>query len=169
MQKIRFDLNGEEVEAEFEPGETALDVLKERLNVVDVKRGCDEGQCGACTVLLDGKPVLSCLLPAQKLNGRSVRTLSGLMSESRMRALSEEFVKETAFQCGYCTSGFLITIYSFIEDRLRRGDVQEDDEALRKELNDALVNNICRCGAYKEIERAALRSFKLALGEKEDR
>jgi len=159
LEKINFNLNGKEVEAFADPGETLLDLLNTRLNIQSVKRGCDEGQCGACTVLLDGNPVLSCLLPFEKANGRNIITLEGLKDDMLMKQLEEEFVKQGAVQCGYCTTGFLITLYAYFKQH--KDELNEEN--LKKKVAEALVNNICRCGSYKEIEKAAVTVFKLEL------
>lgn len=157
METVRFRLNGKEVEAAAEPGESLLDVLKGRLGVLSVRRGCDEGQCGACTVLLNGKAVLSCIMPFEKANGKEVTTLEGLKDDPLMKALQEQFVEAWASQCGYCTSGFLLTLYSYFKEHMD----ELNDENVRERVAYALTNNLCRCGAYKEIEEAAFRTFKL--------
>lgn len=156
MEPIRFNLNGNEVEVLADPEETLLDVLKDKVHVLSVKKGCDEGQCGACTVLLEGKPVLSCLLPVKKAEGKSVTTLEGLQSDELMKKLQEEFINKGAVQCGYCTTGFLITIYAYF--KLHMDELNDDN--VRRKIAEATVNNICRCGAYKEIEEASVSTFR---------
>ena len=157
---IRFKLNGEDISIETDVNETLLDVLKHKLHITSVKRGCDEGQCGACTVLLEDKPVPSCLIPVSKVDGKSVVTLEGLRNDEIMRILQEEFVQNFAFQCGYCTSGMLLTLYAEFKELLKNKLIEKiDKDFLRYEINKAIVGNICRCGAYKEIEKATLNAL----------
>jgi len=144
---VSFRLNGRDVTSEAHPGSTLLDVLKHGLEIVSVKRGCETGECGACTVLLDGAPVDSCLVLASKANGRDIRTLEGLVDDPLMRELQARFTKTNAFQCGFCTPGMLISLYALFS---------ENDEPSTDDIQRAVEGNLCRCGAYLEIIGAAL-------------
>lgn len=144
---VGFTLNGKAVEADVHPGSTLLDVLKHHMGVVSVKRGCETGECGACTVLLDGKPVNSCLVLAAKAEGREVMTLEGLGDDEVIKRLQARFVESNALQCGFCTPGFLITLYALLKEN---PSCTEDD------VKTAIEGNLCRCGAYLEITKAAM-------------
>ena len=144
---LRFKLNGKWIECEAEHNETLLDLLREKLGVKSVKRGCNVGECGACTVLLDGRPVNSCLLLAPLVEGRSVETLEGLRDKPIMRELIEAFVEDGAIQCGFCTPGMLISAYSL----LSRNPRTSEEEVLR-----AIAGNLCRCTGYINIVKAIL-------------
>ena len=143
---VSFALNGSAMEADAHPGGTLLDVLKHQLGIVSVKRGCEIGECGACTVLLDGKPVNSCLVLASQAQGREVTTLEGL-EDDVIKRLQTNFAKSNALQCGFCTPGFLVTLYALLKER---PDCTED------EVKTAVEGNLCRCGAYLEITKAAV-------------
>lgn len=145
--KVSFVLNGKRVEAQVHPGSTLLDALKHELGIVSVKRGCETGECGACTVLLDGRPVTACLVLAAKAGGRTITTLEGLQSEEGLRALQRTFIDKNAAQCGVCTPGFLVTLFAFLK---------KHPDASREDIRRAVEGNLCRCGAYLEIEEAAL-------------
>jgi len=145
--EVGLRLNGTAVEAEAHPGSTLLDVLKHGLGVVSVKRGCETGECGACTVLLDGAPVNSCLVLASRAAGKSVTTLEGLADDPLMRDLQARFAEGNAFQCGFCTPGILMILYALFLGNRR----PSDDDVER-----AIEGNLCRCGAYLEIRNAAL-------------
>lgn len=153
MATINFILNGKRVSIQADTEETLLDILK-KIHITSVKRGCEEGVCGTCTVLFNDRPVLSCLIPAHKVEGQSITTLEGIDDEL-MRIIKEEFTRNFAFQCGYCTSGFLLTIYAYLK-KLINGGITYDINNLRLEIAKALKNNLCRCGAYKEIEKATI-------------
>ncbi|MGC8970216.1 MAG: (2Fe-2S)-binding protein [Conexivisphaera sp.] len=118
-----------------------------------MKRGCGTGECGACTVLLDGRPVTSCTVLASQVEGREVVTLEGLSGDPLLRALQDAFVGEGAVQCGYCTPGFLVASYALLRDSRHRGTPPSEDEVL-----ESISGNICRCGAYPRIVRAILRA-----------
>jgi carbon-monoxide dehydrogenase small subunit len=144
---IRFRLNQRWVECEAEPYETLLDVLRERLGVRSVKRGCNVGECGACTVLLDGEPGNSCLLLAPQVKGRSVETLEGLTEKPLMKELIEAFLEDGAIQCGYCTPGMLVSAYALLRAKPRPSE---------EEVKRAIVGNLCRCTGYVNIIKAII-------------
>ena len=143
---LTFTLNGAPVDVLVKPEDTLLDVLREQLNTMSPKRGCDSGDCGACTVMLDGEPVRACLTIALTVAGREVRTLESLMDrEGNLDPLQKSFHEHGAAQCGYCTPGMLISAKSLLE---------KNHKPTRKEIVDAISGNICRCGAYLEIIEA---------------
>ncbi|HXG16008.1 MAG TPA: (2Fe-2S)-binding protein [Calidithermus sp.] len=135
-------LNRRVREVEARPEQTLLELLRDGLGVFDVKEGCDEGVCGACTVLLDGRPVSSCLLLAPAVHGRTVLTVRGLEADGALHPLQEAFLRHGAVQCGFCTPGMLLTALAFLERRPAAGR-----EALRR----ALEGNLCRCTGYAKI------------------
>ncbi len=146
---ISFTLNGRPVKVRIPPAKTLLNVLREDLGITSVKPGCETGECGACTVLLDGEPVVSCLVLASQVQGRSVITVEGLGTEGNPDPLQETFVEEGAVQCGYCTPGFIIAARALLD---------HDKNPSVEEVKEALSGNICRCGAYPRIIRAVLKA-----------
>jgi aerobic-type carbon monoxide dehydrogenase small subunit (CoxS/CutS family) len=148
--RIPLTLNGTAVEWWIEPGETLLDALR-RHGCRSVKRGCETGDCGACTVLLDGQPVNSCVVLAARARGAEVRTLEGLRDDPLLQRLEHAFVAAGAVQCGYCTPGMLISMYVLLGEG---GEL--DEEAVRH----ALSGNLCRCTGYVKPVRAVLAAWK---------
>ncbi|MGQ9601041.1 MAG: (2Fe-2S)-binding protein [Anaerolineae bacterium] len=144
-QVLTFMLNGEEVEVLVTPTETLLDVLRERLGITGPKRGCDDGECGACTVLLDGEPVRSCLTLALTVEGRKVTTVEGLMVKGELDSLQKAFYERGAFQCGFCTPGMLMVAQSLLT---------KNPKPTRDEIRTYMAGNLCRCGSYEEIIEA---------------
>jgi xanthine dehydrogenase YagT iron-sulfur-binding subunit len=129
----------------LDPRTTLLDVLREHLDLTGTKKGCDQGQCGACTVLLDGHRVVSCLTLAVTKDGSSVTTIEGLANEGVLHPLQQAFIDHDAFQCGYCTSGQICSAAGLIaEGRAKTAD----------EIRELMSGNICRCGAYTNIVAA---------------
>jgi len=147
--QVSFRLNGSWVSVEVEPGELLLDTLRLKLGIRSVKRGCERGECGACTVLLNGEPVVSCLLLTVQVEGMDVTTVEGLRSDPLFRALAEEFVKSFSIQCGYCTPAMILTIYAYVKKVYegRKGISTED-------IAKAIEGNICRCGTYPRVIKA---------------
>ncbi len=146
--RIELAVNGEQVALEAHPMARLLDVLREGLALTGTKEGCGEGECGACTVLMDGEPVLSCLVPIFQCGGREVETVEGVAHEPRARAFLDRFVAEGGTQCGACTPGIIVTAW-----RLARGEAPLDREAIRT----ALAGNLCRCTGYEAILRVLAR------------
>jgi carbon-monoxide dehydrogenase small subunit len=138
----RMVLNGRVREIDVRANQTLLEVLRDTLGIFDVKEGCGEGVCGVCTVLLDGRPVSSCLVLAPAVRGRAVVTLRGLERDGGLHPLQEAFVRHGAVQCGFCTPGMLLTVLAFLEREPRA-----DREAIRV----ALEGNLCRCTGYAKI------------------
>jgi aerobic carbon-monoxide dehydrogenase small subunit len=139
---IRFYLNGEEVDFSFAPYKTLLELLREDLGLQGTKHGCELGECGACAVLLDGKPVLSCLVLGLECEGRSVTTVEGLASDSKLHPLQEAFADTGAAQCGYCSPGILVTSKALLDN---------NPNPTLEEIRHALSGNLCRCTGYHQI------------------
>lgn len=142
---IRFTLNGEETDVSFAPYKTLLEVLREDLGHTGTKHGCELGECGACAVLLDGKPVLSCLLLALECEGRQILTVEGLCEDGRLHPLQDAFADLGAAQCGYCTPGILVTAKALLDG---------NPHPSRDQIREALSGNLCRCTGYLQIFEA---------------
>jgi aerobic-type carbon monoxide dehydrogenase small subunit (CoxS/CutS family) len=152
---IRFKLNGKEVRVESPPERMLLWVLRTDLGHTGPKYGCGEGFCGACTVLVDGKPTFSCQFPLAKAEGKSVLTIEGLARGGRLHPLQQAFIDHGALQCGYCTSGMILQAYALL---LRKPNPTET------EIADALEGNLCRCGTYNRIIAAVQTAAKAMKG-----
>ncbi|MEU7924087.1 2Fe-2S iron-sulfur cluster-binding protein [Micromonospora sp. NPDC049801] len=155
-----FDVNGAPREVTLDNRTTLLDTLREHLGLTGAKKGCDHGQCGSCTVLLDGRRVKSCLLLAVTLDGRSVVTVEGLADGEELSPLQAAFIAHDAFQCGYCTPGQLCSARGML-DEVERGwpSAVTEDLAAAPDLTDAeirerMAGNLCRCAAYPHIVTA---------------
>jgi aerobic-type carbon monoxide dehydrogenase small subunit (CoxS/CutS family) len=142
---VRFTLNGEEVEVAFAPHKTLLEVLREDLCLTGTKHGCELGECGVCTVLVEGRPILSCLALGLDMEGRDVMTIEGMAEGGRLHPLQETFADLGAAQCGYCTPGFLLAAKELL---VRNPDPD------REEIKEALSGNLCRCTGYIKIYEA---------------
>ena len=142
--KTTFTLNGKPAEVDSHPLERLLDVLREHLGLTGTKEGCGEGECGACTVLMDGEPVLSCLVPLFQCEGRRIETVEGIAA-GPARELLERFVATGGVQCGACTPGIVVTAWALLQ---RQGQPSRD------EAREALAGNLCRCTGYEGILRA---------------
>ncbi|SDA89513.1 (2Fe-2S)-binding protein [Mesorhizobium qingshengii] len=148
---IHLDINGQHHELQLEPRVTLLDALRDRLAPTGTKKGCDHGQCGACTVHVDGERVLACLTLAAQAQGRAITTIEGLAREGELHPVQAAFLEQDAFQCGYCTSGQIMSAVACI----REGHAGSDDE-----IREYMAGNLCRCGAYPHIV-AAVRQAAL--------
>jgi xanthine dehydrogenase YagT iron-sulfur-binding subunit len=142
---ITFRLNGADTNLHVDARVTLLDALRDHLGLTGTKKGCDQGACGACTVLVDGKRVVSCLMLAGQCDGREVTTIEGLATDGALHPLQEAFLRHDAFQCGYCTPGQIMSAVSLIAEG-RAGS----DDAIREFMS----GNLCRCGAYPNIVAA---------------
>ncbi len=142
---ICLRVNGEENEVSFAPYKTLLEVLREDLELTGTKHGCELGECGACAVLLDGQPVLSCLVLGLECEGREVVTIEGIEFQGRLHPLQEAFADLGAAQCGYCTPGILLTAAALL---------QRQPSATRNQIKEALSGNLCRCTGYLQIFEA---------------
>jgi carbon-monoxide dehydrogenase small subunit len=147
MDKVRLALrvNGEPADLAIAPNRTLLEVLREDLGLTGTKHGCELGECGACAVLLDGRPVLSCLVVALECEGADVVTVEGLAEDGRLHPLQEAFAECGATQCGYCTPGFLVTAKALLD---------EHPHATRAQITEGLSGNLCRCTGYIQIFEA---------------
>jgi len=143
--RLSFAVNGEPVDALVDPTKTLLEVLREDLQLTGTKHGCELGECGACAVLVDGEPVLSCLLVAPECEGRQVTTIEGLAQGGRLHPLQEAFADHGAAQCGYCTPGILMAAKALLV---------ENPAPTTDEVREALAGNLCRCTGYHKILEA---------------
>ena len=149
---VRFEVNGKQVEVEVEPRMTLADCLRQKLRLTGTHLGCEHGVCGACTILVDGTPMRSCLMLAVQANGRAISTVEGLAPDpERLHPLQEAFRAAHALQCGFCTPGILMTMVAFQKDN------KNPTEA---EVREALSGNLCRCTGYQNIVDAVLSASK---------
>ena len=146
-QTIHLTLNGRPTEVSVEPNETLVDVIRDRLALTGTKKGCDAGDCGCCTVILDGKAVNSCLVLAVEADGRIVETVEGLAQGERLHPLQQAFLDYGAVQCGYCTPGMLLSAKALLDEK---PDAGEED------VRTAISGNLCRCTGYVKIVEAVL-------------
>jgi len=142
---VTLDINGKKQKLSVEPRTTVLDLLREQLDLTGTKKGCDYGQCGACTVHIDGERVLSCLSFAVMQDGKKITTIEGLANGDNLHPMQEAFIKHDGFQCGYCTPGQIMSAVACIKE----GHANSDDE-----IREYMSGNICRCGAYPNIVNA---------------
>ncbi|HTK29618.1 MAG TPA: (2Fe-2S)-binding protein [Vicinamibacterales bacterium] len=142
---ITLTVNGEPADVSFAPYKTLLEVLREDLNLCGTKHGCELGECGACAVLLDGQPVLACLVLGLECDARTVTTVEGLAADGRLHPLQEAFADLGAAQCGYCTPGFLVTARALLD---------AEPHPTRDRIREALAGNLCRCTGYQQIVEA---------------
>jgi aerobic-type carbon monoxide dehydrogenase small subunit (CoxS/CutS family) len=150
---IRLTVNGEQREVRTEPERPLLDVLREDLKLTGTKYGCGEGQCRACTVLLDGKPVTSCLTPVSKAGGKAIVTIEGLGANGSLHPVQQAFLEKDAMQCGYCVPGMILTTVSLLEQNPHPSDVQ---------IVEFLNGNLCRCCGYPNILSAVRQAATTA-------
>jgi xanthine dehydrogenase YagT iron-sulfur-binding subunit len=150
---VTLHVNGRARRLQLDSRVTLLDALRDHLDLTGTKKGCDQGACGACTVLLDGKRVLSCLALAAQCDGRAVTTIEGLAPDGRLHPVQQAFIRHDGFQCGYCTPGQIMSAVALLEE----GRAGSDEE-----IREFMSGNLCRCGAYPNIV-AAIRDIA-ALG-----
>lgn len=143
--RVALRVNGLEHQMDIAPWVTLLDALRDRLNLTGTKKGCDHGQCGACTVLVNGVRINSCLTLAVMNDGADITTVEGLETDGSLHPLQEAFVKHDAFQCGYCTSGQLLSAM---------GVIAEGHAKTKSDIRELMNGNLCRCGAYPNIVAA---------------
>ena len=146
-QSLKLRVNEEDYEVFVEPWKSLADVLRDELNLTGVKIGCNEGQCGSCTVLIDGKPVKSCLVLAPKANGKEILTIEGLAKDGKLHLLQKAFIEHFAIQCGFCTPGFILSA---------KGLLDENPDPTEEEVRKSLAGNLCRCTGYVKIIDAVL-------------
>ena len=157
---VRFKVNGKQRELNLDPRTTLLDSLREHLHLTGTKKGCDHGQCGACTVMVDGIRINSCLSLAVMHDGNEITTIEGLGTPDKLHPMQAAFIKHDGYQCGYCTPGQICSAVAVL-DEIKRGvpsHAQEDltvrPTATNAEMRERMSGNICRCGAYSNIAEA---------------
>ena len=148
--KVRFAVNDEDTELTLDPRVTLLDAVRERLRLTGTKKGCDHGQCGACTVHVDGRRVLSCLTLAAAVTGKRITTIEGLARAGQLHPIQQAFIDHDGFQCGYCTPGQVMSAVALLDEPCGPGDA---------DVRECMSGNICRCGAYPNIV-AAIQSVR---------
>ena len=170
--EVRFTLNGAPAEVRVEAGVSLLDLLRERLDLTGTKKGCNQGACGACTVLVDGRRVLGCLLLVAQLEGREVTTIEGVGTPAEPHDLQRAFIGADGFQCGYCTSGQICSALGMLRE-LDEGvpsavaeHVAAQPDPSELEVRERMSGNLCRCGAYNGIVDAITSYAHLAGGHR---
>jgi xanthine dehydrogenase YagT iron-sulfur-binding subunit len=144
-KRIALTVNGKKVGFETEPGETLLQVLRDRLRLTGTKRTCNRGECGGCTVLLDGKPVYSCHILAIQAEGKDILTVEGLASGDKLHPVQQAFIDKDSYQCGFCTPGFIMSSVALLN---------KNKQPSLDEIKAGLAGNLCRCGNYQKIHAA---------------
>ncbi len=147
MAEITIIVNGNRHRVDVEPYEVLSDVLRTRLGYTEVKNGCGNGECGSCTVLLEGKAVTSCIIPAIRIDGRQIITAGGLANDGKLHVLQEKFIEHEAIQCGYCTPGMLMSAKALLDSN--RNPTEE-------QIRVAISGNLCRCTGYQQIVEAIM-------------
>ena len=142
QEEITLKVNGINYRLSTEPRRTLLEVLRENLGLTGTKKSCNEGNCGACTVLIDGRPVASCLVLAMDAQGKEILTIEGLSEGEKLHPIQEAFLKHGAIQCGFCTSGMIVTAKAFLD---------ENPHPTRERIREGISGNLCRCTGYKKI------------------
>jgi aerobic-type carbon monoxide dehydrogenase small subunit (CoxS/CutS family) len=152
----KLTINGQVHEIEIEPHESLSQVLRNKLGLLGVRVSCGEGECGACTVLLDGEPVASCLMLALQAEGKQITTIEGLGTMEALHPIQEAFIEEQGYQCGFCTPGIILSTKAFLE---------KNPKPTASQVAAALSGHICRCGAYVHIARSVLNAAKKLEGK----
>ena len=146
MKKVfSFNLNGEDIQVLSEPNRTLLDLLRDDLGLTGTKKGCEAGECGACTVMLDGRPVNSCITLVAEVEGCRVITVEGVAQDGQLSPLQRQFIDKWAFQCGYCTAGMILSAKALLE---------RNPHPTEQEIREAIEGNLCRCTGYVKIIEA---------------
>jgi len=146
-EKISFTLNGVFMETDVDPDMRLVDFLRDELHLIGTKIGCKRGECGACTVIFNGKAVTSCLIPVMRADGAVIETIEGLAEGDKLHPIQEEFINHGAVQCGFCTPGMIMSAKALLD---------ENPNPTPTEVREALGGNICRCTGYKKIQEAVL-------------
>lgn len=149
---IALKVNQETFEIAVDPHRTLLEVIREQLNLTGTHKGCDEGECGACTVLMDGKPVTSCLVLALEAEGKEITTIEGLAEGESLHPLQESFVNKGGIQCGFCTPGMILTAKAFLD---------ENPDPTPEDVKKVLSGNLCRCTGYTQIIESVMDAAKV--------
>ena len=149
---IDLKINGEARQISVEPHWSLLDTLRDELQMTGTKKGCDEGDCGACTVILDGKAVTSCMVLAMDANGKDIVTVEGLASGTKLHPVQEAFVNQGGVQCGFCTPGLIMSAAAFL---------RENSDPTEEDVRYAIGGNLCRCTGYSKVVEAILSAAKV--------
>ena len=152
---IALTVNGQKLSLDVEASETLLDALRDKLDLTGAKKVCDRGECGGCTVLLDGVPVYACMTLAVRADGKAVKTVEGLAESGRLTPVQEAFIEKDGYQCGFCTPGFIMTTTALLE---------KNPSPSLDEIKRALSGNLCRCGNYAKIYQAVDAAAKKTKG-----
>ncbi len=150
-RKVTLSINGVGYDLEVPVTETLIDLLRERLQMTGTKKGCDTGDCGACTVLMDGRPVNACLVLAVEAEGHEILTIEGLKGKEGLHPIQKAFVEQGGIQCGYCTPGMILTAKALLD---------KNPNPTEEEVKEAIVGNLCRCTGYVKIVRSILAAAK---------
>jgi len=147
MERLSFTLNGKKISADVDPDMRLADFLRDQLCLTGTKIGCGKGECGACTVIMNGKAVTSCIIPIMRAQGAVIETIEGLAKGDKLHPLQEEFINKGAIQCGFCTPGFIMSAKALLD---------ENNNPTPEQVREAIGGNICRCTGYVKIEEAVL-------------
>lgn len=153
---IRFRLNGEEIEEYVQDNITMVDFLRKQMHLIGTKRGCEEGECGACTILMDGAAVDSCMMLAVEADGHDIVTIEGVMQDGVLHPLQKEFIDRWALQCGFCTPGMIMSALCLLN---------ENPHPTEQEIRDGIAGNLCRCTGYAKIVEAIDAAAKVMAKE----
>ena len=156
---VEFNINDEIVELAIRPNDLLLDVIRYKLNLTGTKRGCDMGTCGCCTVLIDDKPVLSCLTLAMQVQDQKIKTIESLQENENMHPIQECFHTEGGSQCGFCTPGFIMTSFALLK---------ENKNPTKEEIKEAISGNMCRCTGYIKIVDSIKKASEKIRGKKSE-
>ena len=149
--KVSFVINGKKEEREISPNISLLELLRDHLGLTGAKKGCEIGECGACTVILDGRPVYACLVLAPKVDGKEIITIEGIGEEGKLYPVQKAFLTHGAVQCGFCTPGMILAAKALLDEK---------PNPSREEIEDAISGNLCRCTGYLQIVEAIEASRK---------
>ena len=153
---VGFRLNGKLVERQAVANQTLLDFLRDGFGMLSVKKGCDEGQCGACTVLVDGKPLCACLVLAVQMQGTEITTLEGLAKPGELSVIQQAFLDKYGFQCGFCTPGMILATKALLD---------QNPDPTTENIKEALDGNLCRCTGYQQIIESVSRAAEMVRAE----
>jgi carbon-monoxide dehydrogenase small subunit len=157
---VTFTLNGERTEALAEDNMNLLDFVRDLLDLTGTKKGCEDGECGACTVMLDGRPINSCMPLAREVQGRELVTIEGIAAGGKLHPLQQQFIEKWALQCGYCTPGMIMSAKALLD---------MNPNPTEEEIRDAIAGNLCRCTGYAKIVEAIQAAAPIVAIQKEGR
>ena len=151
MERLNVTINGKAISVDVDPSLRLVDFLRDNLYLTGTKIGCGKGECGACTVIMNGKAVTSCIIPVMRAQGATIETIEGLEKDGKLHPLQTRFIEMGAIQCGFCTPGFIMSAKALLDKNVN---------ATKEQVKEALGGNICRCTGYKKIEEAVLAAAK---------